>query len=260
MATQERNLNRRRIDATQAEIDLFVERLGTFFSGNLEKILKDLKDGKLKALEAAKILGGLSNGLMQAGLEKELRAIEKVYGVQMRTVNEFYQQNEISDHIFADADYKVVEQLVKLDTRIAQGEILKNADQVASVMMRKIIVGEPLETQVMLEYYGKGLQREIRTEIETTTSGYYRSITQAKAKEVGLDYFVYLGPDDGITRPFCKARVNKIFTRSQISKWSNGTDLSAAIYAGGYNCRHDLVPLTKEKADSYVDRGIYSWG
>ncbi len=260
MTTKERSLAQAHIDATDLEVERFLNRLESFLGGNIKEILKGLKTGSANALNAAQILGGIRQSLIDAGLSSQLQALDRIYGVQMRSVADLY-SNAVGDaDIFADADYKVVESLIKLDTKIIEGEILKTADQVASTVMRQVIGGQKLDADEIAANYSQAARRELQTELDTTVAGYYRSVTQAKAREFDIQYFVYIGPNDGITRPFCAARINKVYTRAQIAKWDNGTRLDAAIYGGGYNCRHDLVPISKERAEERIAQGVYKWG
>ena len=105
--------------------------------------------------------------------------------------------------------------------------------------------------------------RHARTIANTTTQGFDRTITHRKAATAKIDTFVYLGPDDGVTRPFCAAVLSgqeskefripsvdgdpPIYTDEQISRMDNGQGLDVATYCGGYNCRHSFNPISVEK-------------
>lgn len=61
--------------------------------------------------------------------------------------------------------------------------------------------------------------------------------------------FVYQGPeDDNVVRPFCRACVNKAFTREQILSLDNGQGLQVMTSGGGWNCRHTWQPMLREQA------------
>ena len=87
------------------------------------------------------------------------------------------------------------------------------------------------------------------TEVKTAISQYGRSITAAVADAAELDHYLYTGPLDGITRPFCKVLVNKVVTSSQMRALRNGQGLAVITSGGGYNCRHSWSPVT----DSFVE-------
>ena len=75
----------------------------------------------------------------------------------------------------------------------------------------------------------------------TAIMGYDRSVTTAKANNVGANKFKYTGQNDSKTRKFCKDRVGKVFTDEQAERWNNGQKKPASVYLGGYNCRHRKV-------------------
>ena len=83
------------------------------------------------------------------------------------------------------------------------------------------------------------------TEIKTQISSYGRSITAFVAESAGLDLYLYTGPKDGITRPFCNELINLVVTKDQMNKLNNGQGLGVLAYGGGYNCRHSWSPVTQ---------------
>jgi len=228
-------------------------------SGNLRRILAGLETGAQNAVQAASILGSLQTALEAAGLTDELKFIRKMYGKQLDHIETAFSEVKEGD-IFSQADRTTVETLVKFDESVIANKVYQVTDSLSSTLMRQVVTGAKLDTNQLIEDFGSTTANQITTEMNTATSGFYRSMTQAKAKEFDVEYFAYVGPLDGITRPFCKQRVNKIFTRSQIAKWDNGTNLPADIYGGGFNCRHDLVPMSKERAEQRVKEGVYQWG
>ena len=260
MATREQRLISSRIEATDDDIALFVARLDKFLGSNLRRLLKDLETGKASAVQAASILGSLQSALEQAGLTDELQQIRRMYHKQLDRVAQGFSEVADPDAIFSQADNKWLEQMINFDEGLIANKVYQVTDSLSSTLMRQVITGARFDTSALIEDFGGTLANQITAEMNTATSGFYRSVTQAKAKELDVEYFVYVGPLDGITRPFCKSRVNKIYTRAQIAKWDNGTKLPADVYGGGYNCRHDLVPMSKERAEQRVKEGVYSWG
>ena len=86
------------------------------------------------------------------------------------------------------------------------------------------------------------------------------AVTEAKTQTAVVDRFIsaeiaasadpdgedlrwgYVGPIDGIQRPFCRALVGRFFRRAELSDLDNGTSLPHPIFScGGYNCRHSWV-------------------
>ena len=85
----------------------------------------------------------------------------------------------------------------------------------------------------------------IETEARTQTSAMSRMATQVSAKLAGLDYQIYSGVVDGLTRPFCRELVGLALSIEQIKELDNAQGLSVAVYCGGYNCRHGLAPISE---------------
>ena len=88
----------------------------------------------------------------------------------------------------------------------------------------------------------------LQTEVRTKISQFGRSVNMIAADAVGMDQYLYTGPRDGATRSFCRALVNKVVSKDQMSKLNNGQGLSVRSSGGGYNCRHSWSPVT----DSFV--------
>ncbi len=69
--------------------------------------------------------------------------------------------------------------------------------------------------------------------------------TQAAADEEGVDFvYLYSGPLDATTRPFCAQHLGKAYTLQALQRLDNGQLSPVQTFAGGYNCRHLLSPIT----------------
>lgn len=90
----------------------------------------------------------------------------------------------------------------------------------------------------------------LQTEIRTKISQFGRSVNMIAADAVGIDQYLYTGPKDGITRPFCRALINKVVSKEQMDKLNNGQGLSVQSSGGGYNCRHSWSPVTSAFVDA----------
>ncbi len=134
-------------------------------------------------------------------------------------------------------------------TDIFEGIVVPSVKQSIRDSLRDLELAVPLNTVMSnLQTRMKRAQGSQLTEIKTKISQYGRGITAIAAEVAGLDHYLYTGPRDGITRPFCRALVNKVVTESQMSKLNNGQGLSVKISGGGYNCRHSWSPVT----DSFI--------
>jgi hypothetical protein len=117
------------------------------------------------------------------------------------------------------------------------------------------------------------LLANVRTTANTAQAIADRSYSAAVNEELGIEYFQYLGGEIPTTRPFCEHREGAIFHRKEIEAWGNGEN-SAGIndindgtwagridgtdsrsiftFVGGWNCRHFLVPVIKQKVPASV--------
>jgi hypothetical protein len=83
------------------------------------------------------------------------------------------------------------------------------------------------------------------TQARTEVARWSRTVSATTAAQVDAELFVYLGPVDGITRPFCRALANTIVTRDQLADLDNGQTPDSPLTAGGgYNCRHAFQPVS----------------
>jgi hypothetical protein len=117
------------------------------------------------------------------------------------------------------------------------------------------------------------LLANVRTTANTAQAIADRSYSAAVNEELGIEYFQYLGGEIPTTRPFCEHREGAIFHRKEIEAWGSGEN-SAGIndirngtwdgridgtdsrsiftFVGGWNCRHFLVPVIKQKVPPSV--------
>jgi hypothetical protein len=88
---------------------------------------------------------------------------------------------------------------------------------------------------------------QIRTLYDTAISIFGRQVEALSAGDDPAAIFLYLGPDDDVTRPFCREHVGKVYSRTAIDAMDNGSSLGTPVLlvGGGWNCRHQLIQLSK---------------
>jgi hypothetical protein len=97
---------------------------------------------------------------------------------------------------------------------------------------------------------GKPLSSYASQQIHDSLMGYYSQIEQVKAKDAGIDTYLYYGNLMSSSRAFCIARAGRVFTRKQIDswnkcRWQGKKPGSVFINRGGYNCRHSFMAVRK---------------
>jgi len=81
-----------------------------------------------------------------------------------------------------------------------------------------------------------------------------RSYTSIVSEEIGATWFKYSGDEIDTTRPFCAARDNQFYYYKEVESWGDLSPWSGQIpgtnsatiysYAGGFNCRHSIMPVS----------------
>jgi hypothetical protein len=88
-----------------------------------------------------------------------------------------------------------------------------------------------------------------RTLYDTAISIYSRQVDQLHATGEADELFYYAGPLDTKTRPFCRARAGKVFTREALETADNGQLPNPLLTGGGFNCRHQPKRVSKLDAE-----------
>lgn len=86
------------------------------------------------------------------------------------------------------------------------------------------------------------------TIVRTSVHAFERESNLEMATAAGIEMYVYIGPDDKLTREFCQKWLGVV---QPIEDWQNIINEDdpmgpITVYGGGHNCRHELVPYTGE--------------
>jgi hypothetical protein len=173
------------------------------------------------------------------------------------------------DARFTATDARALEALKQLD--LSRWEAV-GGDLVRAIhgsMMDAVVGGatvRELERAIELQLVDEPpVAGRAKTLANTLTQSFDRAVTNRKAKAAGISTFVYLGPDDEVTRPFCQAVLSgegaaefnvpavdgdpPVYTDEQISAMDNGQGLPVFQMGGGYNCRHKFRPISVKVAE-----------
>ncbi len=245
------------IRARESDIEAFIRSLDNMLRYNVGSVVADIEAGNLKGMEAARMLGRLEEILREGGLQKEVTKLYKIYAEELREIGrEFNRQKEFE--VLSDLDRPMVEALIEFDVNKTSNRLTEYVDDVRSTVMRGVILGSAPDFSQLHEAAGGGFVRDLNNELRTNLSAFNRTVTLKKANDVGFELFIYLGPDDKATRPFCAGLLEKdppIYTLDEIEDMDNGQDLPVAQYGGGYNCRHQWRPISEESAKELGYRG-----
>lgn len=232
------------IRASEAEIEGFSLILERFLRDNLKKIVKAIKAGEENILDSINVINSIERELNAAGYNKVLSKIEGVYARELTFIRDYFAESKIrSEIIYSDADRAVVDALIKYDYQSVNAQVQQYIGSVKRAMLNNVILGQVPQFEEIHDKASSKLESNVKTEINTSIAGFSRTVTQNKAKELGIDRFQYVGPLDSVTRPFCRAHIGKTYTTAEIGSLDNGQGLPVRIYCGGYNCRHLWVPV-----------------
>uniref|UniRef100_A0A6H1ZFD7 Uncharacterized protein n=1 Tax=viral metagenome TaxID=1070528 RepID=A0A6H1ZFD7_9ZZZZ len=95
-------------------------------------------------------------------------------------------------------------------------------------------------------------QDQMHSLVSSTLHNFTRQVRTNNARESGVEWYLYDGPQDTINREFCAHCVGRRFTLEMLEGMAGSFGRSlklvpVAVWLGGYRCRHELVPLVDAK-------------
>lgn len=242
----------RHIDATSKELELFVLKLEKILKGKAKQIVKDLYSGndfaRQRASDAAAIIAQLDQVLGDSQVQQQLGELRQIYGKELHAIRDVYFSGiETGKQFYTGVDADVVETLIKFDTDSVLTHVTSYVDDTRSMLMRGVLTGDVPNFD---DIHGATFPGNLQTEVQTLFSSFSRTVIAKKAKDVGLDRFEYIGPDDDLTRPFCQKLLEQrdppVYTTEEIDAMDNGQMGDVMANCGGYNCRHQWRPVSGE--------------
>ncbi len=161
-------------------------------------------------------------------------AIEESFRIYQESIGENFQ--------FAEVSLERLNSLKQLD--LAQfGQLGDDFSNTMTRVLTDLQFGSITDKQAIDLLQGRVTQLDnfAQTWVTTGLSGVYRESSVMLASDNGLKEFIYKGPIDTITRPFCRQHVNEIKTVDEWNQLDNGQITPVIQFAGGFNCRHTLI-------------------
>jgi len=140
-----------------------------------------------------------------------------------------------------------------------------------AIRARKVILKEVLKGKNYVElkkdinkWFVKDTKAlsHIKTELNDTFMEGDRFVVEEMAKGLDLDnYYRFTGGLVQRSRDFCEHRNRKAFTKKQVESWrkltweGKSSPYDPFLNVGGYNCRHRLMPISKEYFDRLKTQG-----
>ena len=235
MATIKQILNNKndKIDSLISEFKKEIDR----FSGRLKKIIQSLiRTNKL----TRETISGAFNLL---GYDDMIDSFIDKY-------TEMFQfSREISQIL--NINFQLSEESLTLLEEISNNDSIRllTTKEVISNDLVKIGLQGQLENKSLNQIIAdiseniSDMSRRISTEAYTGISNFERTAKLIQFKESGINKFVYVGPNDNVTRPECQSVLND---PRQSTGWTLEEIKNSPvdfIAGGGWNCRHDWLPF-----------------
>ena len=144
----------------------------------------------------------------------------------------------------ASIDEAALRQLRAMDFSFLSGLGPETVREVATGLIRNTLLGNSRADSIeaVSGTLGK-FSANAAAVFDTAIFSFDRFSTSAIWCSAGIDRFKYVGPRDLKNREFCEARVNKVFSITEIEAMDNGTKLMPVlVYGGGWSCRHVWHP------------------
>jgi hypothetical protein len=128
---------------------------------------------------------------------------------------------------------------------IASSESIKNS--LLDAGLRYVVEGQPLDV-IISDMMGEitDFGRRLQTEAFTGASIFDRTLRGEFFKEAGIELFVYVGPDDEVTRDVCREVLHDPRQQTGWTMEDIQNSPVSFIECAGWNCRHDFLPFIKE--------------
>lgn len=241
------------IDGISDDLIKVIEKYQRQYESALYKINFDVKDGYIKTnlsnySKAMSVDGFNKLGFRQIGIDH----ITEYNSVSKNQIA-FNQSLGISTDL-TFKDIEIIKKLKEIDLAAiySKGEELDNA--IKKALVNGIASGTSYDDMVRSisnDLLGGGqasglLAKYANTYIRTSLFGMSRLIDKEIYEKIGgYDKYLFAGPIDKRTRPFCVSHVGNEYTEKQIEQFpeQNGSGLNPWFSPGGFNCRHRLVPI-----------------
>lgn len=135
---------------------------------------------------------------------------------------------------------------IATDQRLFEANFIAPMQRVMLDQLARSMAGETLdEAAERIRDAVGGEIRDAATQAKQDMAEFDRAVVTFTAAESGVERFMYLGPVDGLLRPFCSHLVNKVFSIQQIARLDNRQTTTSPLYSGGgFNCRHQWSPVS----------------
>ena len=179
--------------------------------------------------------------------EKDKSRIDEIFANELAFVKEGFEYYGTPIK-YTQEEKQIVKALITLELNKIDNEINSFVGDVRTVLVSNVILGNVPNLVAIADEFGDRFARNVKTELNTSSSMFNGEMSYNKAIEAfGKNpRMLYVGPVDGVTRPFCLKHVGKVYRLSDVRKMDNGQGLDVVTAKGGYNCRHSWNYISDE--------------
>jgi len=259
------------------ELDLLLNEVERQIKRSVSKLnQKDVREG-LKVGERAALQQSL---IVRAELRAILNEAGKLYVSEVKegiivVAQEIVENDPVLPSEFTANPAQAVEDVIERQIDELDQVFIDSGDLVRKGIMRATISGTSFDPVMdEIEKRMKITKEQAKVVVTTSVHASARTAMVEVAEDSGLDYvYRYTGPDDRVTRPFCRfygfpeGPASKVaYTREALKalakdpnqkKQPAGKTGDTRSYAGGWNCRHNWspIPLFIAERDGFDIRG-----
>lgn len=270
-------------DKLSAKVDAIVDKFESYLTSQVDKtqdaifseiqdLLRSLElnpDGTIKQNQSnrkilAKADHAIERGLKESGYYQSLGGIPKSMGAITGANSAYFKtlvdgftpnaqyiknlQNQTITQLEGMLANEGLEAIVKVPVKNILNQNINTGASYNDLLkqLRTFLTGDSEVDGKLLRY-----SKQITTD---ALFNYSRGFQEAVSQNSGLEWVQYVGGTIKDSREFCKARHGRFFKKKEVEGWAGlnwagkreGTTASTIfIYAGGYNCRHQIIYVSE---------------
>jgi hypothetical protein len=256
----------------QSELEGVVESARAKTIALLQRYLTINDDGTIPRTEQnARVLryvdSFITESLQRAGYDQVIEEFVKTFPGQLPFITQMLEWISARLKVPLDMELTRRDRAALNAVQATTWENLRTVvDATAAQAKRRALMSVgALEFRDLVEFVSGAFNRTVAeaTTLAATSQSMFFRTAASRAYDLVQDRvgeklkFKYEGPRDKLTRPFCERMLDRTrengLTREEIEQLDNGQLPNPFITGGGYNCRHQWVPMpleTKPKAKS----------
>jgi hypothetical protein len=269
-------------DVESLETKLFAS-LSDFISGLEKDKAGNIKPNKANIKKLSTLNSYLNNAIVDDAYLKKVNEYIKSLEESQALIAEYFKASDVG---YKDdmAFNKVINDalLNPIKNTLTQEGLSQNVNTQIQKSITNSIVGGYKSTQALSELSllvignkeKQGLlSRHIDQVATDATNQYVATYYEVIGSDLGLEFYLYEGSKKDTTREFCQQRYGKYFHKKEIQAWGNISSWAGRIpttnsanifiYRGGYNCRHQPIPVStvivpKDVIERNIANGNYT--